>query len=132
MGYRSDVTAVFYVSKPEHLPVLKLWLSENFPMDLFDEHIRWFGRGMILEEQNIKWYQDYDEIMRVISFFLRYRKNAQLRQLESQKEMIALTIEMMKKLMKDGERKNESRKKANGVFYSGEYGWTYLLWGEYS
>ena len=62
MGYRSDVTAVFYVSKPEHLPVLKLWLSENFPMDLFDEHIRWFGRGMILEEQGIKWYQDYDEI----------------------------------------------------------------------
>lgn len=62
MGYRSDVTAVFYVSKAEHLPVLKLWLSENFPMDLFDEHIRWFNRGMILEEQGIKWYQDYDEI----------------------------------------------------------------------
>lgn len=52
------------------------------------------------EEQKINWEdQDYDEIMRVISFFLRYRKNAQLRQLESQKEMIALTIEMMKKLM---------------------------------
>ncbi len=33
MGYRSDVTAVFYVSKAEHLPVLKLWLSANFPMD---------------------------------------------------------------------------------------------------
>ncbi len=62
MGYRSDVTAVFYVSKAEHLPVLKLWLSENFPMDTFHEYIRWFGRGMIVEEQGTKWYSDYDEV----------------------------------------------------------------------
>ena len=62
MGYRSDVTAVFYVSKAEHLPVLKLWLSENFPMEMFSEHLRWFSRGMVLEEHGIKWYYDYDEV----------------------------------------------------------------------
>lgn len=62
MGYRSDVTAVFYVNEAKHFPVLKLWLDENFPMALFNEHIRWFGRGMILEEDNTKWYSDYDEV----------------------------------------------------------------------
>jgi hypothetical protein len=62
MGYRSDVTAMFYVSKVEHLPVLKLWISENFPMDTFHEYIRWFDRGMIFEEGDTKWYDDYDEV----------------------------------------------------------------------
>ena len=62
MGYRSDVTAVFYVSNVEHFPMLKLWLSENFPMETFSEHLRWFSRGMILEEHGIKWYYDYDEV----------------------------------------------------------------------
>jgi hypothetical protein len=62
MGYRSDITAVFYVSKVEHLPLLKLWLSENFPMDKFHEGIRWFNRGMIFEESDTKWYEDYDEV----------------------------------------------------------------------
>lgn len=32
MGYRSDVTAVFYVSKEDHFSVLKLWLEENLDM----------------------------------------------------------------------------------------------------
>ena len=62
MGYRSDVVAVFYVSNVEHLPLLKLWLSENFPMEMFSEHLRWFSRGMVLEEHGIKWYYDYDEV----------------------------------------------------------------------
>lgn len=62
MGYRSDVTAVFYVRKAQHFPVLKLWLQENFPMDTFHEYIRWFDRGMIFEEGDTKWYSDYDEV----------------------------------------------------------------------
>lgn len=62
MGYRSDVTALFYVRKAEHFPVLKLWLQENFPMETFSEHLRWFNRGMIFEEENTKWYSDYDEV----------------------------------------------------------------------
>jgi hypothetical protein len=62
MGYRSDVTAVFYVSKVEHFPMLKLWLTENFPMDTFHDNVRWFDRGMVLEENFTKWYSDYDEV----------------------------------------------------------------------
>lgn len=71
------------------------------------------------EEQKINWEdQDYDEIMRVISFFLRYRKNAQLRQLESQKEMIALTIEMMKKLMSLSPEDLSSKEKLESILGS--------------
>ena len=62
MGYRSDVTAVFYVKDEKHLPVLKLWLDENFPMDTFENSIRWFNKGMLVEEQNVKWYDDYEEV----------------------------------------------------------------------
>jgi hypothetical protein len=62
MGYRSDVTAVFYVSKAEQFPLLKLWLTENFPMDTFHDCIRWFDRGMVLEDRHVKWYSDYDEV----------------------------------------------------------------------
>ena len=62
MGYRSDVTAVFYVSKVEQFPLLKLWLIENFPMDTFHDNIRWFDRGMVLEGKSVKWYSDYDEV----------------------------------------------------------------------
>lgn len=62
---------------------------------------------LLLEEENkskikskIDWdMQDYDEILRVVSFFLQYRKNASLRQLESQKETIASTLEMMMKIL---------------------------------
>jgi hypothetical protein len=62
MGYRSDVVAVFYVSKVEHFPILKLWLQENFPMDTFNDNIRWFDRGMVFKEDSVKWYPDYDEV----------------------------------------------------------------------
>lgn len=62
MGYRSDVAAAFYVTHKQHLPILKLWLSENFPMDLFSGHTRWFDTGMLLEEEGTKWYSDYDEV----------------------------------------------------------------------
>jgi len=71
------------------------------------------------KKHKINWEdQDYDEIMRVISFFLRYRKNAQLRQLESQKEMIALTIEMMKKLMSLSPEDLSSKEKLESILGS--------------
>lgn len=42
--------------------MLKLWLTENFPVDTFHDNIRWFDRGMVFEERNTKWYDDYDEV----------------------------------------------------------------------
>lgn len=62
MGYRSDVAAVFYVKDAKHFPLLKLWLDENFPMDMYNEYIRWFDRGMVVEEERVKWYSDYDDV----------------------------------------------------------------------
>jgi hypothetical protein len=62
MGYRSDVAAVFYVSKEKHFPVLKLWLDENFPIKMFNDAIRWFDKGMVLECENVKWYDNYPDV----------------------------------------------------------------------
>jgi hypothetical protein len=60
MGYRSDVTAVFYATDKKDFPVIKLWLQENFPVDMFE--VRWFDRGMVFEEENVKWYPDYEDV----------------------------------------------------------------------
>lgn len=62
MGYRSDVTAVLYVSKEEHFPMVKLWLDENFPIKEFEENIRWFDRGIVLECGDVKWYESYPDV----------------------------------------------------------------------
>lgn len=62
MGYRSDVVALLYTNKPEHLPLLKLWLTANFPMKEFENNIKWFDRGIILKEEHVKWYDEYDEV----------------------------------------------------------------------
>lgn len=62
MGYRSDVKAAFYVRDAKHFPVLKLWLDENFPMEQLGNCIRWFDRGMVFEEEWVKWYDDHDDV----------------------------------------------------------------------
>jgi hypothetical protein len=62
MGYRSDVMAVFYVREAKHLPILKIWLTANFPMEQLGGCIRWFDRGMVFEEDSVKWYDDYDDV----------------------------------------------------------------------
>lgn len=62
MGYRSDVAAAFYVANTKDLPALKLWLSENFPMEQFDTDITWFDRGMLMHCESVKWYDDFDEV----------------------------------------------------------------------
>lgn len=62
MGYRSDLVAAFYVKDAKHFPVVKLWLDENFPMEQLGDSVRWFDRGMIFEEQSVKWYDDYNDV----------------------------------------------------------------------
>lgn len=62
MGYRSDVMAVFYVKEAKHLPILKIWLTANFPMEQLGGCVRWFDRGMVFEEASVKWYDDYDDV----------------------------------------------------------------------
>ena len=62
MGYRSDVVGAFYVSKVEHFPVVKLWLDENFPIKEFEGNVRWFNRGMVLECEDVKWYESFPDV----------------------------------------------------------------------
>ena len=62
MGYRSDVMAAFYVREAKHLPILKIWLTANFPMEQLGGCVRWFDRGMVFEENSVKWYDDYDDV----------------------------------------------------------------------
>jgi len=62
MGYRSDVAAVFYAADKKDFSVIKLWLDENFPMDMFKENIRWFDKGMVFHDTHVKWYPDYEEV----------------------------------------------------------------------
>lgn len=62
MGYRSDVVAAIYTNNEEHVPLLKLWLTANFPMKEFEKSIKWFKHGMLLKEYGVKWYDDYDDV----------------------------------------------------------------------
>jgi hypothetical protein len=62
MGYRSDVAAVFYAADKKDFPIVKLWLQENFPVEMFKDSIRWFDRGMVFEIENVKWYDDYEDV----------------------------------------------------------------------
>ena len=64
MGYRSDITAVFYAPK-EHAPVLKLYVDENFPEELkSDLEPIDNGRyaGYKFEGRGWKWYGSYPEV----------------------------------------------------------------------
>jgi hypothetical protein len=66
MGYRSDVAIAMYAVDNKDAPAIKLWLTENFPVKEWEDEIRWFDRGMILSANNIKWYDDTDEIKDVL------------------------------------------------------------------
>jgi hypothetical protein len=65
MGYRSDVALYMYAKRVEDAPAIKLWLKENFPVEHWEEDIRWTDKGMLLEVQQVKWYDDYDDVKRV-------------------------------------------------------------------
>jgi hypothetical protein len=74
MGYRSDVHALFYTTKKEDLPLLKLFMDENYPKDLHDlEEVssnRIYGYEMKYED--VKWYESYDEVKAFGAFKTKY------------------------------------------------------------
>jgi hypothetical protein len=77
MGYRSDVHALFYTTHKEDLPVLKLYMDENFPKDetFFDlkEIDSKVIHGYELVFENVKWYDDYDDIKVFDAFKTKYQ-----------------------------------------------------------
>ena len=74
MGYRSDVHAVFYTTRKEELPLLKLYVDENFPSELFElktiDSNRIYGYEMICED--VKWYESYDDVKAFNAFKDKY------------------------------------------------------------
>jgi hypothetical protein len=79
MGYRSDVRAVFYSTEKTQLPMLKLFIDENFPEDLKGgiepiESGRYFGFQMIHE--SIKWYESYPEIVAFNNFVEAFKDSS--------------------------------------------------------
>jgi hypothetical protein len=67
MGYRSDVTLVFYTRLPSDVPfaALKLWFDENYPVK--DAEFDWGAKVtsndcdyVMVEYTDVKWYAGYD------------------------------------------------------------------------
>lgn len=70
-----------------------------------------FPKLLNLGDENINWKdQDYDELLRVYLFFLRYKKTALLRQYASDSETVLSLLEQMKSHL-NSVRKNISESK---------------------
>lgn len=63
MGYRSDVTYVFYTSNTDAVPfsVIKLWFDENFPKHDFGE-VEVGEDSIAVWYTDVKWYRGYHEV----------------------------------------------------------------------
>jgi len=74
MGYRSAVHALFYTTRKEDLPLLKLFMDENYPKDLHDlEEIssnRIYGYEVVYED--VKWYSGYEDVKAFDAFRTKY------------------------------------------------------------
>lgn len=75
MGYRSDVRALFYTTNKDDLPVLKLYMDENFPKDEslelkgIDSKVI-YGYELVLEQ--VKWYESYEYVKAFEAFKAKY------------------------------------------------------------
>lgn len=65
MGYRSDVTYVFYTKRGKHdYPMLKLWFDENWPKyDIGD--VETGDDYIMVRYEDVKWYDSYPEVIAV-------------------------------------------------------------------
>jgi hypothetical protein len=74
MGYRSDVHALFYTTIKEDLPLLKLFMDENYPKDLHDLEEISSNRiyGYEVKYDNVKWYESYDAVKAFDAFRTKY------------------------------------------------------------
>jgi hypothetical protein len=76
MGYRSDVHALFYTTKKEDLPLLKLYMEENFPKYEMFELTYIQGKnlwGYEVKYESVKWYDDYEDVKAFTAFKTKYQ-----------------------------------------------------------
>ena len=76
MGYRSNVTAIFYAEEKDW-PVIKLWLDENRPNSIIGEddfkgYQRGSLRGYYIEYDDVKWYDTYPNMQDFNSYASKY------------------------------------------------------------
>jgi hypothetical protein len=84
MGYRSELTAVFYAT-PDKAAALKLYVDENFPEELAG-NLRPINnrlyQGYMFSESDVKWYDSYPEVQafnRFVSNFLELAEQEEIR-----------------------------------------------------
>jgi hypothetical protein len=73
MGYRSDVSIIFYArgnrNDAGENALLKLWFDENYPVqeakDGWQASIRQKDNAIIVEYEDVKWYPSYDHVIAV-------------------------------------------------------------------
>lgn len=78
MGYRSEITAVFYTHEKDEWPLLKLFVDENFPKDLagFLEEESEEPRktwGFVFRVADYKWYDSWPEVQAFNEFEERFQ-----------------------------------------------------------
>ena len=75
MGYRSDVHALFYTMHKEDLPVLKLFMDENFPKEVCGD-LEEIGSNRIygyeFKPEDVKWYSGYEDVQEFNAFKTKY------------------------------------------------------------
>lgn len=75
MGYRSDVSVVFYTRNEEAVPfaAIKLWFDENYPRktatEFWGAEIETGSDWVMVTYQNVKWYEDYEHVQAVRKTF---------------------------------------------------------------
>ena len=78
MGYRSEITAVFYTNEKDEWPLLKLFVDENFPKDFEnclraeceEPRRRW---GFVFRVDDYKWYESYPEVQAFNEFEEKFK-----------------------------------------------------------
>ena len=73
MGYRSDLTLVFYArgnsNDAGENALLKLWFDENYPVQVAKDEwcaaIRQKDNAIIVDYEDVKWYPSYDHVIAV-------------------------------------------------------------------
>ena len=75
MGYRSDVHALFYTTIKEDLPLLKLFMDENFPKEVCGD-LEEIGSNRIygyeFKPEDVKWYSGYEDVQAFDAFKTKY------------------------------------------------------------
>ena len=83
MGYRSDVTAIFYCDDMKDYPSMKLFINENLgygETEWMREHIHEDSVGerkyVYFRADDVKWYETYSDVKAFDEFLEAFRKIA--------------------------------------------------------